>query len=217
MLYLKSFTFNPFQENTYIAYDDSKKAVVFDPGCYEKREKDELAFFIQEEQLELIALINTHCHVDHVLGNAFIKQSYQVPLWIHSKEIPVLKSVSVYAPSYGFHAYEETEADQLLDTHPSFQIGNEVLEIRHVPGHAPGHIVFYHAASGICIAGDTLFQGSIGRTDLPGGDHQTLLDAIRREMFTLPEATIVYPGHGPSTSIGFERAHNPFVGKNARF
>ncbi|GHB33978.1 MBL fold metallo-hydrolase [Mongoliitalea lutea] len=217
MLYLKSFTFNPFLENTYIVYDDSKKAVIFDPGCYEKYERDELTFFIHDQELEVVALINTHCHIDHVLGNAFIKQTYGVPLWIHSKEKPVLKSVSVYAPSYGFHAYQETEADELLDNHQTFKVGNEELEIRFVPGHAPGHLVFHHAGTGICIAGDTLFQGSIGRTDLPGGDHQTLLQSIRQEMFTLPDETKVYPGHGPSTTIGFEKIHNPFVGKNARF
>ncbi|UJP63312.1 MBL fold metallo-hydrolase [Mongoliitalea daihaiensis] len=217
MLYLKTFTFNPFQENTYIAYDETKKAVIFDPGCYEKQERDQLTFFIHQEQLEVVALINTHCHIDHVLGNAFIKHTYQVPLWIHSKEIPVLKSVSAYAPSYGFQAYQETEADELLDSHTRFKIGTESLEIRFVPGHAPGHLVFYHAPSGICIVGDTLFQGSIGRTDLPGGDHQTLLAAIREELFTLPDDTKVYPGHGPATTIGIEKIHNPFVGKNARF
>lgn len=217
MLQLKKFTFNPFQENTYVLYDETLQAVIFDPGCYEKNEREALTQFIEENNLQVTALVNTHCHIDHVLGNDFVKRTYHVPLWIHSYEIPVLKSVAAYAPNYGFSAYAETTQDELLDNHINFPVGKEQLEIRWVPGHAPGHLIFYHRESGICIAGDTLFQGSIGRTDLPGGNHQLLLDSIRKEMFTLPEDTTVYPGHGPATTIGFEKNHNPFVGKNARF
>lgn len=217
MLQLKVFTFNPFQENTYILFDETKEAVIFDPGCYEKGENDELASFISSQGLKVTQLINTHCHIDHVLGNAFVKNKYNVPLWFHKNEIPVLKSVKVYAPNYGFAGYQETEADGYLDETQKLKFGNSELEIRFVPGHAPGHLVFYDKDSKICIAGDTLFQGSIGRTDLPGGDHQTLLRAIKSELFSLPEDTVVYPGHGPETTIGIEKQHNPFVGKNARY
>jgi hydroxyacylglutathione hydrolase len=217
MLQLKVFTFNPFQENTYILFDESKEAVIFDPGCYEKVENDELASFISSQGLKVSHLINTHCHIDHVLGNAFVKNKYNVPLMIHQKEIPVLKSVKVYAPNYGFAGYQEAEPDGYLDENEKFKFGNTELEILFVPGHAPGHLVFYDKDSKICIAGDTLFQGSIGRTDLPGGDHQTLLRAIKSELFSLPDDTVVYPGHGPETTIGIEKQHNPFVGKNARF
>lgn len=217
MLQIKTFTFNPFSENTYVLFDETKEATIFDPGCFEKKEKETLANFIQAEGLKVTQLVNTHCHIDHVLGNAFVKNTYKVPFLIHRNEVPVLKSVKVYAPNYGFAGYQEAEPDALIDEKQKLTIGNQTLDILFVPGHAPGHLVFYHQPTGICIAGDTLFQGSIGRTDLPGGDHQTLLNSIKREMFNLPEETTVYPGHGPATSIGEEKENNPFVGKRARY
>jgi len=217
MLQLKSFTFNPFMENTYLLYDETREAVIFDPGCFEKNEQRELSDFIDQEGLKIKYLVNTHCHIDHVLGNAFVKRKYEVPLYIHEKEQPVLKSVSIYASNYGFAGYEESQPDFYINEADQLKFGNSSLDIRFVPGHSPGHLVFYHKETAICIAGDTLFQGSIGRTDLPGGDHDTLLNAIRKEMFSLPENTKVYPGHGPMTNIGFEKEHNPFVGKRVRF
>lgn len=217
MLQLKTFTFNPFQENTYVLYNDEKEAIILDPGCYENHEKNELTNFIEQENLQVTMLINTHCHIDHVLGNAFVKRKYNVPFLIHKKELPVLKSVITYASNYGFPAYEEAEVTDYLDEQKILLLGKEVIKLLFVPGHAPGHLVFYHEDSKICIGGDTLFQGSIGRTDLPGGDHQTLLEAIKKEMFALPEETKVYPGHGPMTTIGYEKENNPFVGKRARF
>jgi hydroxyacylglutathione hydrolase len=217
MLQLKVFTFNPFSENTYILFDETKEAAIFDPGCYEKQETDMLADFIQREGLKITHLINTHCHIDHVLGNAFVKNKYKVPLWFHKNEIPVLKSVKVYAPNYGFAGYQETEADGYLDETQKLKIGNTSLDILFVPGHAPGHLVFYNRDSKICLAGDTLFQGSIGRTDLAGGDHDTLIRTIKSELFSLPDDTIVYPGHGPQTTIGTEKQSNPFVGKNSGY
>ncbi|MCH7399078.1 MBL fold metallo-hydrolase [Belliella sp. DSM 107340] len=217
MLQLKSFTFNPFMENTYVLFDETKEGIIFDPGCYEKEEREILHNFILSEGLTIKYLINTHCHIDHVLGNAFVKRQYNVPLLIHQNEVIVLKSVSAYASNYGFPGYDETEADQFIDQNDQIKFGNTTLKIKFVPGHAPGHLVFYDESSKICIAGDTLFLGSIGRTDLPGGDHQTLLSAIKSEMFTLPNDMIVYPGHGPETTIEFEKENNPFVGKRARF
>lgn len=216
MLQLKSFTFNPFMENTYLLYDETLEAVIFDPGCFEKHEQRELVTFIEKEGLNIKYLVNTHCHIDHVLGNAFVKRTYGVPFCINKKEHPVLIAVSSYASNYGFPGYEETQPDFYINEADPLKFGNSSLEIRFVPGHSPGHLVFYHEETGICIAGDTLFQGSIGRTDLPGGDHDTLLHAIRKELFSLPDKTKVYPGHGPMTNIGFEKEHNPFVGKRAR-
>ncbi|MCH7415151.1 MBL fold metallo-hydrolase [Belliella sp. R4-6] len=217
MLKLKYFTFNPFMENTYVLFDETKEAIIFDPGCYEKNEREKLHDFILKEGLIVKYLINTHCHIDHVLGNAFVKRQYNVPLLIHQNEVMVLKSVSAYASNYGFPGYEETEADQFIDESDEIKFGNTTLKIKFVPGHAPGHLVFYHEGSKLCIAGDTLFQGSIGRTDLPGGDHQTLLSAIKSEMFTLPNDMVIYPGHGPETTVEYEKENNPFVGKRAKF
>ncbi|MCH7408310.1 MBL fold metallo-hydrolase [Belliella sp. DSM 111904] len=217
MLQLRCFTFNPFMENTYILFDETKEAVIFDPGCYEKEEQNTLLTFIENEGLTVKYLINTHCHIDHVLGNAFIKRKFNVPLLIHQNEVPVLKSVIAYASNYGFPAFEETAPDHFIDENNTIDFGNTQLKIKFIPGHAPGHLVFYHEPSKICIAGDTLFQGSIGRTDLPGSNHDDLIKYIKSSLFTLPDDLVVYPGHGEETSIGFEKEHNPFVGKRARF
>jgi hydroxyacylglutathione hydrolase len=217
MLEIKSFTFNPFQENTYVLYDETKEAVIVDPGCYEQKEKDILTAFIKSKDLKVVKLLNTHCHIDHVLGNAFVKRHYKVDLYIHEDDAPVLKAVEAYAGNYGFQQYESTKEDAYLKDGGKITFGNTTLDVIWVPGHAPGHVIFYHEESLNCIGGDTLFEGSIGRTDLPGGDHQTLLDAIRNRMFTLPDEVVVHPGHGPVTTIGMEKIQNPFVGKNASF
>ena len=215
MLSIQKFTFNPFQENTYVIFDDTGSAGIIDPGCHTPAEHRELEDFITSNQLRPEILLNTHCHIDHVLANAWVKRKWNLDLWIHPSEIQVLKSVEVYAPNYGFPNYESSSADQFLEEGQSIPIGKESLRILYVPGHAPGHVVFYHPESGQCIGGDTLFRGSIGRTDLPGGDHDLLLSKIKSELFTLPASTIVYPGHGPETTIGFEKIHNPFVGERA--
>lgn len=216
MLHIKSFTFNPFQENTYLLYDEKGNGTLIDPGCFDLAERKELLDFVTEENIRITQLLNTHCHIDHVLGNAWAKRTFGVELLIHKEEAAVLKAVEAYAPNYGFVGYETSEADGFLGEGEEIKVGNEVLKIIFVPGHAPGHVVFYHEVSGQCIAGDTLFRGSIGRTDLPGGDHDLLLSKIKSELFTLPEETVIYPGHGPETTIAFEKTHNPFVGKNAR-
>ncbi|EPR67950.1 MBL fold metallo-hydrolase [Cyclobacterium qasimii] len=215
MLQIKSFTFNPFSENTYVLFDETKEAVIIDPGCYEKQEKGILYDFITKEQLKPVKIINTHCHIDHVLGNAFIKKTYNIPLWFHAEEEPILKAVSSYSSNYGFAQYQESSVDHFLQEGEIVKFGNTELMPLWVPGHSPGHLVFYHQASKTCIAGDTLFQGSIGRTDLPGGDHETLINAIKEKLFNLPDDVVIYPGHGPSTTIGYEKLNNPFVGKNA--
>lgn len=217
MLKIKSFTFNPFSENTYLLYDETGEAVIVDPGCYDKNEQAELDDFISENRLTPSLLLNTHCHIDHVLGNAYVKTKYQIPLWIHENEEQILRAVSSYASNYGFPNYQESEADHFIKEGEEIKFGDTRLQSLFVPGHAPGHVVFYHKESKTCIGGDTLFQGSIGRTDLPGGDHETLIQAIQTVLFKLPDDVIVYPGHGPSTTIGFEKLNNPFVGQNARF
>lgn len=213
MLHIKCFTFNPFQENTYLLYDDSGESALIDPGCHTASERRELEEFIVKEELKVTQLLNTHCHIDHVLGNAWAIKKFNLNLKIHPNEVPTLKSVEVYAPNYGFHGYESSEASEFLVEGDEISVGKEKLKVIFVPGHSPGHVVFYHEASQQCMGGDTLFRGSIGRTDLPGGNHRLLLDKIKSQLFTLPDATVVFPGHGPETSIGFEKIHNPFVGQ----
>jgi glyoxylase-like metal-dependent hydrolase (beta-lactamase superfamily II) len=210
MLHVKSFTFNPFEENTYVLFDENRNAAVVDPGCYTKNEKADLEGYITKENLNVRLIINTHCHIDHVLGNAWVKRAFGVPLAMHPIEEQVLRAVKVYAPNYGFTEYEEVLPDTFLNASEFVKVGSESLQVLFVPGHSPGHIALYDRTSRILIAGDVLFRNSIGRTDLPGGDYDTLISSIHEQLFPLPEDTVVYCGHGPSTTIGFEKKTNPF-------
>lgn len=210
MLRIKKFTFNPFGENTYVLFDDSKECVVIDPGCYEKAEQQELTAFIDSNQLVVKMLLNTHCHIDHVLGNAFVKRKFNVGLFINAIEEPLLRAVKSYASNYGFFQYEDSVADGFLTEKDVVAFGEQKLQILFVPGHSPGHIAFYDEASKILVGGDVLFENSIGRTDLPGGNFNTLINSIHEKFFTLPDDVTVYCGHGEETSIGFEKRTNPF-------
>jgi hydroxyacylglutathione hydrolase len=211
MLQIASMTFNSLQENTYVLYDNSGACVIVDPGCYEKDEQQQLTSFIASNSLHVTQLVNTHCHIDHVLGNEFVKQTYGVGLFIHRLDEPVLRAVGAYAPNYGFNRYQPATVDGFLDEGGVIMVGEAALTILFVPGHAPGHIAFYSAQNNALISGDVLFYNSIGRTDLPGGHFGTLEKSIREKLFVLPDDTTVYPGHGPKTSIGFEKRTNPFV------
>lgn len=211
MIKIAQFTFNAFQENSYVLFDETKECVIIDPGCYEKSEQLELQNFIQENDLKVVKLLNTHCHIDHVLGNYFVKETYKVDLYIHKEDEATLLSVKSYAPSYGFPMYQEAEADHFLKEGDVVTFGKSKLDVLFVPGHAPGHIVFVNKEQKFCINGDVLFQRSIGRTDLPGGDHETLIKNIREKMFALPNDLTVFTGHGPSTTIGEEKRENPFL------
>jgi hydroxyacylglutathione hydrolase len=210
MIQIQTFTFNPFSENTYVVFDQTGEGVVIDPGCYDAQEKAALAKFIEDEGIKIKYLLNTHCHIDHVLGNDFVKEKYKVPFLIHAKEEPVLKSVKAYAPSYGFAQYHEALPDQFLKEDDKVSFGNCVFQVLFLPGHAPGHIGFYQRESKSLFSGDVLFEGSIGRTDLPGGDFNTLIKSIHQKIFTLPDDVTVYAGHGDPTTVGEEKASNPF-------
>jgi len=216
MLQIQSFVFNAFQENTYVLYDETKECVIIDPGCYEKNEEQELVQFIEQNDLKVKILLNTHCHVDHVLGNFFIQEKYKVKLYINPKDEPVLKAVKAYAPTYGLQQYQESSPDAYLEEGEIVSFGEQKLSVLFVPGHSPGHIAFYNAENKIVIGGDVLFQNSIGRTDLPGGNFETLINSIHKKLFTLPDDVTVYPGHGPKTTIGFEKKTNPFCGLTLR-
>ena len=208
---IKSFVFNAFYENTYLLSSSNLETLVLDPGCYEDFEKKELTDFIKTNKLKPIAIINTHCHIDHVLGNDYLKKLYNIPLWIPATEKNLLKSVSTYAPTMGIQDYQETQPDKLLSEKDVITFGSEKLEILYAPGHSEGHLMFYHAADKSLMAGDVIFRESIGRTDLPGGNFKTLEESIKNQVYTLPEAVKIYPGHGPSTTVGHEKKHNPFV------
>jgi hydroxyacylglutathione hydrolase len=210
MIQIQSFVFNPFQENTFVLYDETKECVIIDAGCFAPEEQDELSSFIDAQQLKVTALLNTHSHVDHVLGNFFVKEKYKTKLLIPTLDKPTLLSIKAYAPSYGFHQYQEAEPDGYLEENDTVKFGHQSLRVLFVPGHAPGHVAFYHEKNKILIGGDVLFYNSIGRTDLPGGNFDTLIESIHQKLFKLPDDAKVYPGHGPETTIGFEKRTNPF-------
>ena len=202
-------TYNPFQENTYLVFDEQKNAVVIDPGMYSSAEKNHFKETVNSLGLNIVALLNTHCHIDHVLGNAFIKREYRVDFYMHELDLPTLNSISNYAHVYGFEAYEQSpEPDFLLNDQQEINFNGIHLKVIFGPGHAPGHVAFYNQKNNILLGGDILFRGSFGRVDLPGGDMETLKKTIHERMFTLPENTVVYPGHGPSTTIGEEKRTN---------
>ncbi|MDL5050928.1 MBL fold metallo-hydrolase [Oscillatoria amoena NRMC-F 0135] len=210
MLHIKSFTFNPFAENSFVMHDETKEGIIIDPGCCNRDEENLLAGYIKENSLTVTTLINTHCHIDHVLGNNFVKSTYNVPFLIHKHEEPVLKAVKAYAPNYGFPQYKEVLPDGFLAEGDLISVGNYSLNILFVPGHSPGHIALYNQRTNTLISGDVLFENSIGRTDLPGGDYDTLIESIHNKLFTLPDDVTVYCGHGPATTIGYEKRTNPF-------
>lgn len=205
-------TFNPFQENTYLLYDDTKQAVVIDPGCLESSEKQAFVRVIEKLDLQPMRLINTHCHLDHIFGNRFIAEKYNLSLEIHSGEIPVLERAPQAAMLYGVPYPELSPAPgSFIEDGDIIEFGNTKLEAILTPGHSPASLSFFCKESNFLIAGDVLFYGSIGRTDLPGGDYDTLLESIVTRLLPLGDDVKVYPGHGQATTIGFEKQHNPFL------
>ena len=211
MLSIKAFTFNPVEENTYILYNENKECCIIDPGCYFDKERASLKEFIEKSGLRPVLLLNTHCHLDHVFGNKFVHDSWNLTLHIHEKEKIVLETAPIAGKTWQlpFDNYEGPLV--MIKEGKTLKIGDDEIEIRFAPGHSPGSVCFYHEAGGFVIGGDVLFNGSIGRTDLPGGDYATLINSIQTQLFTLPDETRVYSGHGPMTTIGFEKMNNPFV------
>ena len=211
MLNVQSFTFNPVQENTYLLYNEERLCCIIDPGCYFASEEIELRNFIELHQLTSKYLLNTHCHLDHIFGNRFIHKTYGLVLQLHKLEKQVLELGPVSGQMWQL-PFDNYDGDlKFIDESDKINLGNDELEILFTPGHSPGHICFYDRASRFLIGGDVLFNGSVGRTDLPGGDFATLEQSIKTKLYTLPEDVIVYPGHGDSTTIGDEMKINPFV------
>jgi hydroxyacylglutathione hydrolase len=211
MLEIKSFTFNPFQENTYILYDETGECVIIDPGCYEAEEKKELENFISEKRLKPVKLLLTHAHIDHILGNNFVTGKYHVKIEMNEHDVKLMQAAPTYGEMWGIRCEPSPDPDVLLKEGDIVKFGNSKLEIFFTPGHSPGSICFYNSESNFVIGGDVLFNGSIGRTDLPGGDFDTLISSIKDKLFPLGDACKVYSGHGPHTTIGHEKMSNPFL------
>ncbi|MCG8575845.1 MAG: MBL fold metallo-hydrolase [Flavobacteriales bacterium] len=210
MIQVHKLTFNPFQENTYVLSDETKECIIIDPGCYEKVERDHLQQFIEGNGLKPVKLVNTHCHIDHVLGNYFVSEQWGLELWMNELDIPTLNAIQNYADLYGLGGYQlSPQPSHFLNGGDKLTFGNSSLDVIFGPGHAPGHLAFYSAEDKFVINGDILFQGSFGRVDLPGGDFATLKKTILEKMFALPDDTVVYTGHGAETTIGTEKESNP--------
>lgn len=216
MLTVHHFEFSPIMENTYLLFNETGDCLIIDPGCYDEREERYLKHFITEHRLQPRQLLNTHCHLDHVFGNRYVHETWGLELYIHPDE----KIVLDYAPMAGerwnlpFRNYSGPL--HYLRAGDIVRLGADELKVIEAPGHSPGHICFYCEAQQFVIGGDVLFRRSIGRTDLPGGNHTQLLNSIRTQLFTLPDSVRVYPGHGESTTIGFEKKHNPFLVDDSR-
>ena len=211
MLKIKSFTFSPIQENTYLLYNETKQCIIIDPGCYFDEEKEAVKEFVTQNDLTPTMLLNTHCHLDHVFGNKFIADTYQLTLQLHEKEKMVLAFAPTSALMYNMPFDNYSGDFILLKEGDKILLGQDELAVLETPGHSPGSVCFYCAKQNFVIGGDVLFSGSIGRTDLPGGNHQVLLSNIRQKLFVLPDETAVYSGHGPATTIGEEKISNPFL------
>ncbi len=211
MLNIHSFVFNPFQENTYIVYDEIGNCAIFDPGMSNAAEERKIVEFIQDKELKPISLYNTHCHIDHVLGNRMIYEQYNLMPQMHEGEIPVLVDVEHRASMFGVRYELSPIPETFLQEGEIIHIGKHALHLLLVPGHSPAHLCFYQPDQKFLIGGDVLFRNSIGRTDLPGGNHKQLLDNIKEKIYSLPDETVVYPGHGPHTTVGFEKTSNPYV------
>ncbi|MBN8546575.1 MAG: MBL fold metallo-hydrolase [Ignavibacteria bacterium] len=209
---IKSFVFSPFDENTFVVFDEvTKETAIVDPGCYSLEEEQELSDFIDENRLKVKYLINTHCHLDHIFGNNFVKRQYNPEYLIPAKDLFLLENAPKMGRAFGIEMEEVTLPDGFYDENYTFKIGRYIFEPIFTPGHTPGEYCLYCAEEKILIAGDVLFAGSIGRTDLWGGDYDILINSIKSKLLTLPDDTVVYPGHGESTTIGKEKATNTFL------
>ncbi len=212
MIKVETFTYNAFQENTYVVIDDATdECIIFDPGCSNANENSRFLKAIDALGATPKRLINTHCHIDHILGNHLINEKYQLPLEAHKGEVSVLASGVQVGQMYGIPYTPSPEITLFIEEGDVVTIGESRMEVLFTPGHSPASLCFVDHESRQVIGGDVLFHGSIGRTDLPGGDYKTLINSIQTKLMTLDDDYVVYPGHGPSTTIGFERANNPFL------
>lgn len=208
----QTFIFSPFQENTYVLYDDTKACVIVDPGNFSPDEDEQLEMFIFKNELKPEYIIQTHNHLDHLFGARNVAEKYQIPLACHADDVEWIQHFKATCAGYGLEMDENPPMPARFLTHGEiFTFGDSQLEVIHVPGHSAGGVAFYNQADGLLFCGDILFQNSIGRTDLPGGSHEQLISGIKEKLWVLPDETQVFSGHGPSTTIGVEKITNPFL------
>ena len=211
MLSHKIFSFNPFRVSTHLLYDETGECAIFDPGCYGKQEEEELSRFIEENKLKPVLFLFTHCHIDHILGARFVSKKYKLKPLTHPDSMMFLENAREYGKVFDLDVNKPVLPDQFIEDGDELGFGNQKMRAIHCPGHAAGSLCYYHENEGLLISGDVLFHNSIGRTDLPTGDHDTLIKSINEKLMVLPDNTRVFPGHGPETSIGYERKSNPYL------
>lgn len=202
---------NPLGENSLVLSDESGECIFIDPGFYYSEEHDEIRDYIRENKLTPVKIVNTHCHFDHIMGVDFVRDEYEIPFLAHPEDAFWVERAVEQGAMFGFNIAPVKAIDEFIHEGEIVRFGNTEMEVIHVPGHSPGHVVFYIRSENFLIAGDVLFYGSIGRTDLPGGNYQQLIDGIKTKLFALPDDTKVYCGHGPETTIAFEKSSNPFL------
>ncbi len=211
MLQIQSFTFGPFQENTYVLHNAAKKGIIIDPGCFEFHEQQVLRDYISNQGIQLERLLLTHGHLDHILGNQFIYETYGLLPEMHRADLPFIEFQSLSAQRFGLQTDQSPLPKVFIEPNEALAFYEDSFKVLHTPGHSQGSISFYHEARNFIISGDVLFKQSIGRTDLPGGDYDVLIASIKDKIFQLPKATVVYSGHGPSTTVAEEMENNPFL------
>ena len=208
---IKTFILNPFQVNTYVVYDETKEAVLIDAGCFTSEEEQLVKNFIDSNELELKRVINTHLHLDHHFGNKFIYETYKIEPEAGAEDEFMIDGFQNMALFYRLSVGKAQTLGKQIVEGEEIKFGNSSLVAIHAPGHSPGSMMFYSEKEGVLFAGDVLFQGSIGRTDLPNGDHVTLIKSITDKILPLPDSTVVYSGHGETTTIGEEKKSNPYL------
>jgi hydroxyacylglutathione hydrolase len=211
MLYIRKFIVNPLQENSFVVSDETGECIFIDPGFYFPQEKNKVKKYISDNDLNPVMIANTHCHFDHIMGVEFLRNEYGIPFLAHREDAFWVENAVEQGEMFGFSIEPVNMPNSFFTVREPLKFGNSVLQIMHIPGHSPGHVVFYSEEDELLIAGDVLFYGSIGRSDLPGGDHNTLISNIKDKLFSLPAGIKVLCGHGPDTTLEHEISSNPFL------
>lgn len=211
MIKVEKFVVNPLQENSFVISDESGECIFVDPGFYYDEEYTEVQEYVEDNQLKPVKITNTHCHFDHIMGVERLRKTYKIPFYANKEDEYWIEKAEEQGEMFAIEMQPVSPIDSFLNENETIKFGTTGLRVIHVPGHSPGHVVFYHEENKILVAGDVLFYGSIGRTDLPGGHYDTLITNIKKKLFQLPDDVKVFSGHGPETTIGFEKNNNPFL------
>jgi Zn-dependent hydrolases, including glyoxylases len=211
MIQIKTFYFNELRVCCYILWDETKEALIVDPGCNSASEQVRLQKFIEQEGLQLKGIVNTHAHFDHIMGNAFVSRQWGIPTYLHPGDLHSLENATKHSQYFGIEI--EAPPTQTLPLSEKYPLcfGHSSLQVLETPGHSPGGICLYSPQQGFLLSGDTLFAGSIGRTDLPGGDYDQLMESLNQKILPLDGSLRILPGHGPETTLNYELLNNPFL------